>query len=114
MTHVVNWDMPQDPEDYVHRIGRTARAGATGKSISLSDETGALQIEPIEKFIGQKIPVEWAEDESFLSEIKPTSEERRRYADEKRARSAARGGRPGGGGGSRSGSGGPRRSHGGR
>ena len=106
VTHVVNWDMPQDAEDYVHRIGRTARAGATGKSISLADEAGALQIEPIEKFIGQKIPVEWAEDELFLAEIKPTSEERRRYADEKRARMAARGGRPGGGG--RSGPGGGR------
>src|SRR3970282_2494718 len=82
-----------------HRVGRTARAGATGKSISLADETGALQIEPIEKFIGEKIPVEWAEDEWFLSEIKPTSEERRKYADEKRARMAARGGRPGAGGG---------------
>jgi ATP-dependent RNA helicase RhlB len=106
VTHVVNWDMPQDAEDYVHRIGRTARAGATGKSISLADEAGALQIEPIEKFIGQKIPVEWAEDDLFLAEIKPTSEERRRYADEKRARMAARGGRPGGGG--RSGPGGGR------
>jgi ATP-dependent RNA helicase RhlB len=106
VTHVVNWDMPQDAEDYVHRIGRTARAGATGKSISLADEAGALQIEPIEKFIGQKIPVEWAEDELFLAEIKPTSEERRRYADEKRARMAARGGRPGGAG--RSGPGGGR------
>ena len=106
VTHVVNWDMPQDAEDYVHRIGRTARAGATGKSISLADEAGALQIEPIEKFIGQKIPVEWAEDELFLAEIKPTSEERRRYADEKRARMAARGGRPSGGG--RSGPGGGR------
>src|SRR5213596_363523 len=106
VTHVVNWDMPQDAEDYVHRIGRTARAGATGKSVSLADEAGALQIEPIEKFIGQKIPVEWAEDELFLAEIKPTSEERRRYADEKRARMAARGGRPGGGG--RSGPGGGR------
>src|SRR5712692_2963932 len=76
VTHVVNWDLPQDPEDYVHRIGRTARAGASGDAISLADEAGALQIEPIEKFIGQKIPVEWAEDEWYLPEIKPTSEER--------------------------------------
>src|SRR6266704_3502777 len=83
VTHVVNWDLPQDPEDYVHRIGRTARAGASGDAISLADEAGALQIEPIEKFIGQKIPVEWAEDEWYLPEIKPTSEERRKYAEEK-------------------------------
>ena len=85
VSHVVNWDLPQDAEDYVHRIGRTARAGAAGKAISLVDEASALALEPIEKFIGQKIRVEWAEDELFLPEIKPTSEERRRYAEEKRA-----------------------------
>jgi ATP-dependent RNA helicase RhlB len=106
VSHVVNWDMPQDAEDYVHRIGRTARAGAAGKAISLVDEAGALALEPIEKFISQKIAVDWAEDELYLPEIKPTSEERRRYAEEKRQRMAARGGgrgggpgRPGGGGG---------------
>ena len=92
VTHVINWDMPQDAEDYVHRIGRTARAGAAGKAISLADETSALAVEPIEKFIGQKILVEWAGDDLYLPEIKPTSEERRRYADEKRQRMASRGG----------------------
>ncbi|OGK90762.1 MAG: RNA helicase, partial [Candidatus Rokubacteria bacterium GWC2_70_24] len=97
VSHVVNWDLPQDAEDYVHRIGRTARAGAAGKAISLADEAGALELEPIEKFIGEKIRVEWAEDEWYLPEIKPTSEERRRYAEEKRQRMAARGGRVGSG-----------------
>ena len=108
VSHVVNWDLPQDAEDYVHRIGRTARAGAAGKAISLVDEAGALALEPIEKFINQKIAVDWAEDDLYLPEIKPTSEERRRYAEEKRQRMAARGagrggrpGRPGGGGGGR-------------
>ncbi len=62
VSHVVNWDMPQDAEDYVHRIGRTARAGAAGKAISLVDEAGALALEPIEKFISQKIHVDWAEE----------------------------------------------------
>ena len=119
VTHVINWDMPQDAEDYVHRIGRTARAGAAGKAISLADEASALAVEPIEKFIGQKILVEWADDDLYLPEIKPTSEERRRYADEKRQRMAGRGGpgrtggRPGDGGRGRAGSpggrsGGPR------
>ena len=42
VSHVVNWDLPQDAEDYVHRIGRTARAGAGGKAISLVDEASAL------------------------------------------------------------------------
>jgi hypothetical protein len=54
------------------------------------DEASALNLEAIEKFIGQKIPVEWADDDLYLPEIKPTAEERRRYADERRARLAAR------------------------
>jgi ATP-dependent RNA helicase RhlB len=112
VSHVVNWDMPQDAEDYVHRIGRTARAGAAGKAISLVDEAGALALEPIEKFIMQKIRVDWAGDELYLPEIKPTSEERRRYAEEKRQRMAARGGRGGGPG--RPGSGGGGQPGGGR
>src|SRR5437016_1075555 len=93
VSHVVNWDLPQDAEDYVHRIGRTARAGAGGKALSLVDEASALYLEPIEKFIGQKIPVEWADDDLFVAEIKPTAEERRRFAEERRARLEARGGR---------------------
>src|SRR5262247_2691664 len=97
VSHVVNWDLPDDAEDYVHRIGRTARAGAGGKAISLVDEASALRIEAIEKFIGQKINVEWADDDVFVSEIMPTAEERRRYAEERRSRLAGRreGFRPG-------------------
>jgi ATP-dependent RNA helicase RhlB len=64
---VINYDLPQDPEDYVHRIGRTARAGASGKAISLADEEYVLSLEAIEEYIGFKIPVEWP-DESLLSE----------------------------------------------
>jgi len=103
VTHVVNWDLPQDVEDYVHRIGRTARAGAGGKAIALVDEASALYLEPIEKFIGQKITVLWPEDDLILPEIRPTADERRRYAEERRARldarrgRADRGGRRGGG-----------------
>ena len=67
---VVNWDLPQDPEDYVHRIGRTARAGAAGKAISLADESGALNLEAIEKLIGYKIPVIW-HDQEHLAEVRP-------------------------------------------
>ena len=90
VSHVINWDLPQDAEDYVHRIGRTARAGAAGHAIGLVDEASALNLEAIEKFISQKIPVEWADDDLFVTEIKPTSEERRRYAEERRARFEAR------------------------
>jgi ATP-dependent RNA helicase RhlB len=96
VSHVYNWDLPQDPEDYVHRIGRTARAGAAGKAISLVDEASALSLEGVERFIGQRIRVEWADDAMFLPEIKPTAEERRQAAlarEERRARLAPHPGR---------------------
>jgi ATP-dependent RNA helicase RhlB len=57
VSHVFNYDLPQDPEDYVHRIGRTARAGATGDAISFGCETYAISLPDIEDFIGRKIPV---------------------------------------------------------
>jgi len=93
VSHVYNWDLPQDPEDYVHRIGRTARAGAAGTAISLVDEASALSLDGVERFIGQRIQVEWAADALFLPEIKPTAEERRRSAAEREARRARFGGR---------------------
>jgi ATP-dependent RNA helicase RhlE len=56
VTHVINYDVPQNPEDYVHRIGRTGRAQAVGDAFTLvaPEETG--DIRDIERFIGQKIP----------------------------------------------------------
>jgi len=57
VSHVVNYDLPQDPEDYVHRIGRTARAGASGDAISFCCETWVYSLPQIEKYIGAKIPV---------------------------------------------------------
>ncbi|WP_448873668.1 DEAD/DEAH box helicase [Desulfobulbus propionicus] len=68
VSHVVNYDLPEDPEDYVHRIGRTARAGAEGMAVSLVDEEGALSLEAIEEYIGHQIPIQWAEDELFVTE----------------------------------------------
>lgn len=56
VTHVFNYDLPEDPEDYVHRIGRTARAGATGDAISFICETYAMALPDIETYIGHKIP----------------------------------------------------------
>lgn len=70
VSHVLNYDLPEDSEDYVHRIGRTARAGAEGKAISFADEEGALNLEAIEAFIKYKIPVEWAEDDLFVTDFK--------------------------------------------
>jgi ATP-dependent RNA helicase RhlB len=54
---VINYDVPQDFENYVHRIGRTARAGASGKAITLASEGTGDHLEAIERFIGMKIPV---------------------------------------------------------
>jgi ATP-dependent RNA helicase RhlB len=80
VTHVINYDLPQDAEDYVHRIGRTARAGATGKALSLADEEYVYSLEGIEKYIGQKIPIEWAEDTMYVREIRRTAEEKKHAA----------------------------------
>jgi ATP-dependent RNA helicase RhlB len=57
VTHVINYDLPQDSEDYVHRIGRTARAGAAGKAISLACEEYVHSLPDIEDYIRQKIPL---------------------------------------------------------
>ena len=69
VSHVFNYDLPQDAEDYVHRIGRTARIGATGNAIALAGEEDAFYLEAIEKLAG-KIPVIWAEDEDFERDFK--------------------------------------------
>jgi ATP-dependent RNA helicase RhlB len=65
---VINYDVPEDCEDYVHRIGRTARAGKTGKAITLACEKFAYGLEAIEKFTQQKIPVQWADDKLFAED----------------------------------------------
>jgi len=55
--YVLNYDLPHEAEDYVHRIGRTARAGASGDAISFGCETYAISLPDIEAYIGHKIPV---------------------------------------------------------
>ena len=55
VTHVVNFTLPEDPDDYVHRIGRTGRAGATGTSISFACEDDAFLLPQIEELLGQKL-----------------------------------------------------------
>ena len=57
VSHVFNYDLPQDAADYVHRIGRTARAGAEGDAISFGCEEYAMSLPEIEAYIGHKIPV---------------------------------------------------------
>ncbi len=56
VTHVINYDVPENPEDYVHRIGRTGRAQAVGDAFTLVTPENAKDVRDIERFIGQKIP----------------------------------------------------------
>ena len=65
---VVNYDLPQDIENYVHRVGRTARAGKSGRAISFACEKFGQHLEGIESFIGMKIPVETAEARMFATD----------------------------------------------
>ena len=69
--HVFNYDLPQDAEDYVHRIGRTARAGASGDAISFGCEDYAVSLPDIEDYIGRKIPAEKIEAGSLVNIEKP-------------------------------------------
>lgn len=100
LPHVINFELPAVPEDYVHRIGRTARAGASGDAISLCCETWVYSLPDIEKYIGMRIPsLEGGHDLIVEDYIAPPREPRRH-----------RGGGPGGrrGGARRGGGGGGR------
>jgi ATP-dependent RNA helicase RhlB len=71
ISHVINYDLPQDAENYVHRIGRTARAGKTGKAISLACEDYVYHLEPLEEMLGYKIPVVWHEEDWLVEDLSP-------------------------------------------
>ncbi len=101
VSHVFNFDLPQDCADYVHRIGRTARAGASGDAISFGCEEYAISLPDIEDYIGHKIPVG-----SFNPDSLPKLEAPPREASAPDHGGPRRSGRPGGG---RPGGGGPRR-----
>jgi ATP-dependent RNA helicase RhlB len=70
VSHVFNYDLPQDAEDYVHRIGRTARVGKDGDAISFACENYVYSLPEIEAYIGHKIPVEAVPDDCIV-ELKP-------------------------------------------
>ncbi|MFN0038310.1 MAG: DEAD/DEAH box helicase [Burkholderiales bacterium] len=86
---VINFDLPGSPEDYVHRIGRTGRAGQTGEAIALMSDDEREKLEAIEKLLHLKLPV--AEAESFKRTPTPRGESQSR---EGRAGNAHRGARP--------------------
>ena len=94
VTHVINYDVPQDAEDYVHRIGRTARAGASGKALTLACETYVMALESIEGLIGFRLPVVHVEDDMLVKPVPPSHRARPHHA-----RPAQRGGPRGSSGG---------------
>ncbi len=81
ISHVINYDLPNEPDHYIHRIGRTGRAGASGISISFADENSSFFIPEVEKVLGYKIECEYPSEalekdlpearKKFLSKPKP-------------------------------------------
>lgn len=117
VSHVINYHLPMDPEDYVHRIGRTGRAGSEGTSISFACEEDGFHIPEIEEYMGRPLPCE-VPDESLLAEVPNVGNQKLKASRDKFSSGSSRGNRSGGGGrgrrsgggrgGNRSGSGGGR------
>ncbi|MGI5922418.1 MAG: DEAD/DEAH box helicase [Lentisphaeria bacterium] len=72
ISHVINYDLPYEAEDYVHRIGRTARAGSTGRAISFADEGCSFVIPDIEKFIDRALTIT-TPTEAMIQPRKPSA-----------------------------------------
>ncbi len=86
VTHVFNFDLPQDREDYVHRVGRTARAGASGEAISFACEEYVFSLQEIEDYIDSKIPVEAVTQELLVKPKSPIWPPRREHSGSPRQR----------------------------
>jgi len=76
VSHIFNYDLPQDCEDYVHRIGRTARAGASGVAISFACEEYAFSLPEIEAYIGRRVPPQPISPELLLEPKRPVSRDK--------------------------------------
>lgn len=105
VSHVFNYDLPQQAEDYVHRIGRTARAGTQGIAVSFACENYSFSLPDIQEYIGQSIPLEMITDELLITPKPAKRVERDRVSSgpqKKKSRGSNRG---------RSGRAGPKRSN---
>ncbi len=80
VSHVINFDLPQNAEDYVHRIGRTARAGASGDAVSFGCEEFVFSLTEIEEFLGYKIPVEPVSNGLLVVPAPPVKMERKKFS----------------------------------
>jgi len=95
VTHVFNYDLPDDCEDYVHRIGRTGRAGASGHSISLACEQYVFNLPAIETYIEHELPVTKYDHDALLTDLpRPKPRQRRPRSNAGRSGGNRQGGRP--------------------
>ena len=95
ISHVVNFTLPEEPEDYVHRIGRTGRAGKTGTSISFACEDDAFRLEPLQALLGKEIKYEQPPAQLLLPtpELPPAPRRPRPEGQRSRSRSSGNRGR---------------------
>jgi ATP-dependent RNA helicase RhlB len=108
LSMVINYDLPVEAENYVHRIGRTARAGKTGKAVTLASEQDVYELPAIERYIGKKIPSEIATPELHAEDRSAGQHIRTEFYEERRPHGSgksgpSRGGRGGQGRGERGG-----------
>ncbi|MEZ8826765.1 ATP-dependent RNA helicase RhlB [Vibrio amylolyticus] len=87
VTHVFNYDLPDDCEDYVHRIGRTGRAGESGHSISFACEDYAINLPPIEEYIEHSIPVSDYDSSALIDDLPAPIRMRSRNPQQRRSNS---------------------------
>ena len=80
VSHVFNYDLPDDAEDYVHRIGRTGRAGASGKAISFACENYVYNLPAVEQYVDHEIPLSHYEPNHLLDDlVRPKFHHKRRH-----------------------------------
>ncbi|MEN9359704.1 MAG: hypothetical protein RL095_1239 [Verrucomicrobiota bacterium] len=116
VSHVVNYELPYEPDDYVHRVGRTGRAGNKGKALSFACENSAFEIPEIESYIGMSLTSQVPPEEMIQPHLQVTEEKKFTFSgDEPGARgrhgssSSHHGSRPSGSRAHHGGRGGPRR-----
>ena len=115
VSHVVNYELPYEPDDYVHRVGRTGRAGNKGKALSFACENSAFEIPEIEQYIGMTLTSQMPPEDMIQPHLQVTEEKKFTFSgDEPGARgrhgssSSHHGSGPGGSRSHHGGRGGPR------
>ncbi len=81
ISHIVNYNLPEDPEDYIHRIGRTGRAGAEGVSVTLACETESFMLPNIEALLGKPMKCEQPNEELLVETPAPSRKSRQKSTD---------------------------------